>query len=112
MDRTTKLLAELEGIERINTARGYAEAIGIMDSQQQDIVLFELSLQDKSGFDLLAHIKRHHPKARTIIMTNLTGKVYEERCREMGADHFIDKSNEFDKILRILQDRTVALTAH
>lgn len=104
LNRIKKLLSELEDVKEISTAHGYDEALEIMKAKKQDVVLLELSLQDKNGFDLLTYIKKHFPSTRVIVVTNLSGDVYRAKSRELGADHFIDKSREFDNIIRIIRD--------
>ena len=104
LDRIKALLTELEEVNHISTAHGYHEALKLMLDRKLDIVLLELSLQDKSGFDLLTYIKKNHPGTRTIVLTNLSGDIYRAKSKEMGADYFIDKSREFDKITNIIRE--------
>ncbi|HAN66329.1 MAG TPA: hypothetical protein DCQ34_08765 [Chitinophagaceae bacterium] len=113
LDRMRGLLHEVDSISEIFTARGFEEALAVMATHQPEIVLLEIALPGKSGFDLLAFIKAHHPNTRTMILTNLSGEVYRQRSYELGADYFIDKSGEFELINRIIgNDASVAYPSH
>lgn len=107
------MLHEVDSISEIFTARGFEEAQAVMTTHQPEIVLLEIALPGKSGFDLLAFIKAHHPDTRTMILTNLSGEVYRQKSYELGADYFIDKSGEFELINRIIgNDASVAYPSH
>lgn len=108
LERVKALLRELDGIETIATATGFSGAVEILANDPQDVVLLELTLHDKSGFELLAYIKNNYPNTKTIILSNLSGEFYRNKCKELGADFFIDKSSEFEKITKvILEDQPV-----
>lgn len=109
LDRIKGILKEVDGIDRVLTANGYAAAIATMTTTHIDIVLSEITLFDKSGFELLTYIKHHYPETKTIMLTNLAGDFYRNKSKALGADHFIDKSEEFENIARIIQQYHSAL---
>ena len=43
-------------------------------------------------------VKENYPTIKTIIVTNNASSNYKLLCESMGADYFIDKSAEFEKI--------------
>ena len=43
-------------------------------------------------------------KAAVIMLTNLDGARYRQQCRHLGADHFLNKTREFEKIIDTIMD--------
>jgi len=48
-------------------------------------------------------IKRQKPSVRVIVLTNYPYPQYRKRCMELGAEFFLDKSTEFDRLPAVLQ---------
>jgi len=38
------------------------------------------------------------------LLSNFTHDQYREKCRELGADYFFDKSTEFEEVTRIIAE--------
>ncbi len=39
-----------------------------------------------------------------IVLTNYPYIAYRRRCISLGADHFFDKSTQFDRVLQVLRE--------
>lgn len=101
--RLRNLLEGLPGLAEIDNAGTYGEALERLSvPTKPDIVLLDINLPDRSGIDLLRHIRRHHPEMIVIMLSNQGGKFYRDLCRHLGAAFFIDKSTEFELIPTIL----------
>jgi CheY-like chemotaxis protein len=51
---------------------------------------------------VLRHIKNRLPGITVIMLTNYATGEYRRRCFEAGAQYFLDKTNEFQKLKGIL----------
>jgi DNA-binding NarL/FixJ family response regulator len=56
-----------------------------------------------SGLDVLRDIRTDHPHICVLMCTNYPDPQYREECLGAGADYFLDKSAEFEKIPAILR---------
>jgi hypothetical protein len=45
---------------------------------------------------------------KIMMLTNFAGLHYRLQCRECGADYFLDKSNDFDKLPQIVTELLLA----
>ncbi len=71
-----------------------------------DTVVLDIRLPDKSGIELLKEIKARYPKVAVIMLTNYDNIHYRRQCRRLGADHFLNKTLEFEKIIdTIMSDK-------
>ena len=108
-DRIQQMLEELDCVEMVLKVFSGAEALAIMKKQPIDIVLLDTQLPGTDGFELLSLIKQTYPETKTIVLTNQSGNYYRHKGEKIGSDHFIDKSNEFEKIIQIINNYSVDL---
>ena len=101
-ERLRNMLEGSENIGAISHAASYSSALRKLVGAWPDIVLLDINLPDGSGIDLLQHIKTSQPSTVAFMVSNQSGDYYRRVCRKMGADHFIDKSKEFEQIPAII----------
>jgi len=101
--RVSEIISELDCVTSVSAATTYEEAVKKISLLQPDIVLLDIYLKDKSGFELLEFIKRNHPAIKAIMLTNQSSDNYKNLCEKIGSDHFIDKSSEFENITGIIE---------
>ena len=104
--REAEMLKELKGIGSILEAGSYHEAITVLKETIPDIILLDIHLPDKSGIELLRALKSQYPTIAVIMLTNQGNGNYKDICKRLGADHFIDKSKDFDLIPGIIAHYT------
>jgi two-component system OmpR family response regulator len=104
VDRLYGLLMELGSFNTVSKAYTYTDALDKLSTDKFDIVLLDTQLQGKSGFELLSFIKGNFPDIKTIMLTNQTSTFYRNKGERIGADHFIDKSSEFEKVVDIIKE--------
>ena len=108
-DRIQQMLEELDCVEMVLKVFSGSEALAIMKKQHVDIVLLDTQLPGTDGFELLSSIKQSYPETKTIVLTNQSGNYYRHKGEKIGSDHFIDKSNEFEKIIQIINNYSLDL---
>lgn len=98
VERMIGLLEEVKNIGYINVASDYDEACRLLLGEPHDLILLDINLPGKSGIELLKKIKSSGDAAKVMMMTNHAEEYYRVLCRELGADYFLDKSNDFAKV--------------
>ena len=81
------------GIEAINLIRRYEVQVAIIDIQLPGI----------NGLEVLRHLKTINPSCLAAIFTNCNHQPYRQKCAELGADLFFDKSAEFELMCLALE---------
>lgn len=102
-DRMTSLLFEEANIIDTITARDYEEACHLIKTEKPDIVLLDINLPGKNGTEVLKFINQSSSPCKVIMVTNHADEYYRQQCFELGAKHFLDKSNDFDKVPAIIK---------
>lgn len=103
VERLSAIIAEVPAAGPVLISNSFDQAVNTIKSALPDIVLLDIQLPEKSGIELLSLVKSDYPDIKTIIVTNRASAYYKNLCREMGADFFLDKSKEFEKIPGIIE---------
>ena len=96
--RLKEILGELECVTFTGEAKGFAEAVLLLEQEKYDVVLLDINLSGKNGIELLSFIKANYPSIKIIMLSNQSGEYYRNLCNELGSDSFIDKTSEFENI--------------
>lgn len=83
---------------KVLTAKHGAEAVNVLKSANVDLVLTDLKMPIMDGFELLNYIGEKHPGIQTIAMTGLMNSYVNERVRELGVRHCIEKPFKFSAL--------------
>lgn len=106
-DRLRSLLAELDGVHYIGNAASIDEAMELIRVHEPDIVILDIHLrsdqQRLNGMSLIPVIKAGWPDTLVIMFTNFSDHQYRQRCMELGADYFFDKSEEPEQMMNVIR---------
>jgi DNA-binding NarL/FixJ family response regulator len=97
-----ELLEDVEGITSIESCGTYAEAISLLSTYNPAVVLLDINMPDKNGIVLLKYIKTFYPEITVIMVTNQNEDFYKNICLEIGAHYFLDKSNDFETLPKLV----------
>ncbi|MBK7560279.1 MAG: response regulator transcription factor [Chitinophagaceae bacterium] len=104
IDRMIGLLDEVNDIEHINVAANYDDACRLLAADEPDVVLLDINIPGKNGIEVLKFIRQNNMKCEVVMITNHTDGYYRQQCRELGANHFLDKSNDFGLVPGIIKE--------
>src|ERR1700683_1403135 len=79
-----------EGRFRVIAARNAAEALELQSSLAPDLVILDLGLPDRSGFEVLEEIRKLSP-VPVIVLSARDGEADKVRAFELGADDYVTK---------------------
>jgi len=95
VDRMISLLEETESPRKIYSANNYDEARRLLADVNPDIVLLDINLPGKNGLEILKIIRSGNTFSSVLMLTNHADAYYRQQCMELGADYFLDKSEDF-----------------
>lgn len=100
--RLVAMLRAVPGVTVVGEAGSVAGAIEGVLASGAEAVLLDLQLADGSGLDVLAALKPQCPQLRVIVLSNFTSTQHRSASLAAGADLFLDKSQEFSRVPKIL----------
>ena len=103
-DRLVVMLSEVCGVDVVGTAADGLEAIDSFRRLRPDIVVLDIRMPKANGIQVLEEIKEIDRSAVVLMLTNYLYPQYRTRCMAAGADYFLDKSTEFDRIPELLAE--------
>lgn len=89
-----------------------SEALEMIEKQKPDLAIIDIRIFGGNGMDILKRAKEINPEMIAIVLTNYPYQEYRERCRELGADYFFDKSTEFEKAIEVIEQIVTRGEAH
>ena len=102
-------MIEAEGEHSVvGQAATYAAAVEGIVATQPDVGIFDIRLQRGNGIEALAEAKRRLPGFIGIIMSNCATAQHVKASADAGADYFLDKSADFERVPAILASITSA----
>jgi DNA-binding NarL/FixJ family response regulator len=104
VERLAGLLEEVPGARLVGQAGDALGAVLGIQNMKPDALILDLHMPGGSGLDVLRAIRRAHPDLFVLICTNYPYPEYREECLTAGANLFLDKSAEFEKIPSILRN--------
>jgi DNA-binding NarL/FixJ family response regulator len=104
VERLADLLGEVPGVQLVGRASDAPQAIHSILEMNPDAVILDLQMPGGTGLEVLRAVRRAHPSLYVLICTNFPYPQYREECIAAGANFFLDKSSEFEKIPTIFRD--------
>lgn len=102
--RLAKMLQDLWQVEKVIEAGTVAEAQGLLPDSNADVVIVDMRLPDGDGLEVLRAAKRMQPTPAVIVLTNYAYDQLRATCLEAGADEFLDKRTEFERLPAIVTE--------
>ncbi len=102
--RLVAMLMDLQDVAEVGEAEGTQQGTALMRTLQPDLVVLDLKLPDGSGFDVLESARRLPQAPPIAVLTNCATPEYRQRCLELGATAFLDKSMPFNQLKTTLTE--------
>lgn len=103
VERLRIILSELEGVEVVGQARDAVEARERILELQPDVVILDVRMPGGGGIEVLREIKKQKRAPTVIMLMAYPYSQYRKKCARLGAEFFLDKGSEFDKIPAVLK---------
>jgi YesN/AraC family two-component response regulator len=97
-----KMIQELKSISLIHSASNITDAKLILKTIHPLVVIIDIKMPNGNGFELLEYINKNHKGHKTIMITNYPYPQYKEKALKLGVDHFLNKTNELDRLIPII----------
>jgi len=86
----------------VGEAANAIAAVALFREHKPDAVVLDLHLTEGSGDVVLREIKQTTPDCTVIVLTNYAIPEYREICLSSGADYFLDKSMDYERVPGVL----------
>ncbi|MGH8635448.1 MAG: response regulator [Burkholderiales bacterium] len=104
-ERLIEMIREIENIEVVGEADTYDTAVNGILNTRPDVAVLDIKLADDrgSGIDVLSQVRKQLPAMRAIVLSNYATPQHMKASADAGAEYFLDKSADFERITEILE---------
>ncbi len=113
-ERIIEMIREIEDVEVVGEAATYDAAVdGIMNTRP-DVAVLDIKLADDrgSGIDVLSQVRKGLPAIKAIVLSNYATPQHMKASSDAGAEYFLDKSADFERITEILEQMKSSTNGH
>jgi len=101
-ERLRESLCELRAIRIIDTIDRETKAIEAIELGGIDVVVLDLRLNRGTGFGVLRALSKLEERPIVIIFTNYDLPEYRRQALALGADYFLDKARDFERLPQLI----------
>ena len=69
-----------------------------------DLIFLDLQMPEMGGMEVLRKMNEAKLKTRVCILTNYSYPQYKAQCLALGAEYFLNKSDDFEKINGVISN--------
>ena len=104
-ERLVEMIREVEDMEVVGEAATYDKAVAGIMNARPDVAILDIKLADDagSGIDVLNQVRKAIPAMRAIVLSNYVSPQHLKASSDAGAEFFLDKSSDFERIPEILE---------
>ncbi|MET0012669.1 MAG: response regulator [Sedimenticola sp.] len=99
-------IKDLPGDIEVDLATTAAEAVGMVETLEPDIVTLDIRLAEGDGYEVLSAIKHLPHSPRVIVLSNESHDEVSGRCMILGAERYFEKGSQFNMFISVLSDWT------
>ena len=91
--------------EVVGEADSYVKAVAGITGTRPDVAILDIRLADATGdgIDVLNEVRKSLPGMRAIVMSNFYTPQHAKASSDAGAEYFLDKTVDFERIPEILR---------
>jgi DNA-binding NarL/FixJ family response regulator len=109
-ERLVEMIQDVKDIEVVGEAATYDTAVAGIINTRPDVAVLDIKLANEtgSGIDALVEVRKTLPGIRAIILSNYSTPQHLKASADAGAEYFLDKSIDFERVAEILEHMKVA----
>ena len=113
-ERLIEMIREIEDIEVVGEADTFDTAVNGIMNTRPDVAILDIKLADDrgSGIDVLNHVRKELPAIKAIVLSNYATPQHMKASADAGAEYFLDKSADFERITEILEQMKRGTSTH
>lgn len=96
-------LGKAEDIEVVGEAGSAAETLEMVKRERPDVLLLDISLPDRSGFDVLTEMRPLETAPLVVVLTWHTEPSYAARAIAAGAHGYVSKNVQPEELLSAIR---------
>jgi chemosensory pili system protein ChpA (sensor histidine kinase/response regulator) len=104
MRRVTQRLLERRGV-KVLTARDGLDAIGVLQSNEVDVILLDIEMPRMDGYQFASHVRNDakHKNLPIIMITSRSGEKHRAKAIEVGVNDYLGKPYQESQLVAAIE---------
>jgi DNA-binding NarL/FixJ family response regulator len=104
LERLLELVRDVEGAEIVGDAASFDTAVAGIAKTRPDVAILDIKLADDrgTGLDVLNRVRPGLPDMKAIVLSNYATPQHMKASADAGAEYFLDKSTDIERLPGIL----------
>ena len=102
-ERLNQMLSEVEQVEIVGLAADGDEALRLFNQFRPAVLLLDLEIPGRNGLEVLREVRKRAEPCVVVMFTSYDLHDFRDACLRAGADFFLRKSTEFERVVEIVQ---------
>ena len=98
-----QFLGEVPGIAEIGEAVSGNDAMNRLNQAHWDLLVLDLNMPDRSGIDILRHVRSGHPETRVLVLSGYPERQYALVVLRAGASGYIAKDSSPEELMKAVR---------
>lgn len=98
-----RIIEDATDMKLVGEAASAADALALLSDQHCDVAIFDLTLPDKSGLDLLREVKSQWAAIQILILSMHAEEQYAVRALRAGAAGYLNKRSAPEELLQAIR---------
>jgi DNA-binding NarL/FixJ family response regulator len=105
LERLQDMVRDIEDVDLVGNAATYETAVAGIIAARPDVSILDIKLADENGtgIDVLGRVRKDLPLMKAVMLSNYVTPQHAKASADAGAEYFLDKSADTDRIPEILQ---------
>lgn len=104
IDRLQHMLSNLENVKVVGAFNNGIDALNAIKKLEPDIAVLDNKMPGLKGVDVIREIRKSDDNMVLVLLTFYSDSYYKKRAMSAGADYFFSKSEDFEKIPKVIED--------
>lgn len=101
-ERLQEMLGISGQVELVESCDNGTDTLKALRNLKPDLAIVDLKMPGLSGLEVLTEIRKEDKALQFIILTLHTSECYRQMATEAGADYFISKVDDFEKVAEVV----------
>ncbi len=103
LDRLEQTLSGVKDVELVAVCRNGTDALTAMRNLKPDVASLDNKMPGLKGVEVIRKIRKVDKEMKLILLTFYADAHYRELAMKAGADCFLSKSEDFEKIQEVIK---------
>lgn len=109
-ERLQQMLCSNTKVQLVGSFRNGLEALDAMRTLNPDLAIIDIKMPGKSGLGILKEIRDENISVKILMLTFYSSEFYRQQAMKYGADYFLSKVDDFEKIPAVIDEILISLS--